>query len=262
MKDWFGVAAFVPMLLVCAVGLAACGGGGGTSGPSPSAPALSETTNSGHYIIRSSPGDTVDAAWQDAYYEWLVGTLQLQSPPRLEYHKYRDRGHLRALTGRDTNGFAEPMTTRFHTIWTIDNHEGVHSLVILQMGHPPALFNEGVAVAHQMDPARGVLTPRWNGTDLHVLARQYDAAGRLPAISSLLSSPDFFNVDPNVMYPCAGSFVRYLIDHHGLATLKQYFGSATFNDAASVTESRVLAAYGRSIASLWNEWLTWVRSAS
>ena len=85
---------------------------------------------------------------------------------------YRDRAHLRALTGRYTNGFAEPGTTRFHTIWQIDNHEGVHTLVILQIGHPPALFNEGVAVAHQTEPAQSILTPRWNGTDLHVLARQ------------------------------------------------------------------------------------------
>lgn len=162
--------------------------------------------------------------------------------------------HIEALTGKATNGFAEPGTTRFHTIWSIDNHECVHTIVILQIGHPPALFNEGVAVAHQTDPARGILTPRWNGTDVHVLARGYDAAGRLPALASLLRSTDFFGFDTDVTYPCAGSFVRYLIDTYGLDQFKRYVGSASFDDAAATTESRFQSAYGRSVAAVWADW--------
>jgi hypothetical protein len=96
--------------------------------------------------------------------------------------------------------------------------------------------------------------------DLHVLARQYDATGRLPALPSLLRSADFFSFDSNVMYPCAGSFVRYLIESQGLAPLKRYFATATFDDAASTTESRFLAAYGRALAAVWAEWLAWLRS--
>ena len=44
---------------------------------------------------------------------------------------------MQALTGRSTNGFAEPGTTRFHTIWPTDNHEVVHTIVILHLGFPP-----------------------------------------------------------------------------------------------------------------------------
>jgi hypothetical protein len=62
------------------------------------------------------------------------------------------------------------------------------------------------------------------------------------------------------MYPCAGSFVRYVIDAQGVAPMKRYFASATFDDAPSVTEARVLAAYGRSLSSMWDEWLAWIRS--
>jgi hypothetical protein len=135
----------------------------------------------------------------------------------------------------------------------------VHTLVVLQIGHPPALFNEGVAVAHHMDPARGVLTPRWNGTDLDTLARMYDATGRLPALSAVLTSSDFFRFDDTITYPCAGSFVRYLIDTHGLRAFKAYVASATFADAAGTTETRFVAAYGRSLASVWEEWRTKIR---
>jgi hypothetical protein len=243
--------------LLAAPALLACGDS--ATRPSSSAPALTEITTSAHYVIHAAPGDSVDTAWQDAYYEWLLPALELQPSPRLEYYKYRDRAHLAALTGRNTNGFAEPGTTRFHTIWNIDNHEGVHTLVVLQIGHPPALFNEGVAVAHHMDPARGQLRPRWSGTDLDALARMYDASGRLPALSSLLTSTDFFRFDDTITYPCAGSFVRYLIDTHGLRPFKAYVASATFADAAGTTEARFMAAYGRSLASVWEEWRTTIR---
>ena len=248
--------------LLGAVALAACGEsttGPSSQGPGASAPALTEITTTAHYVIHAAPGDTGDTTWQEAYYEWLLPALQLQPSPRLDYHKYRDRAHLAALTGRNTNGFAEPRTTRFHTIWPIDDHEGVHTLVILQIGHPPGLFNEGVAVAHQTDPVRGLLRPRWNGTDLDTLARMYDASGQLPPLSSLLSSTDFFRFDTNITYPCAGSFVRYLIDTHGLGPFKTYLASATFDDAAGVTETRFQTAYGRTLASVWEEWRTRIR---
>jgi hypothetical protein len=164
-----------------------------------------------------------------------------------------------AVTGRSTNGFAEPGTTRFHTIWPTDNHEVVHTVVILQIGHPPSLFTEGIAVAHQMDPVRGVLTPRWNGAELDDLARTYDSTGRLPPVSSLMTGPDFFRFDANMTYPCSGSFVRYLLDRYGLDRFRSYASSAAFDDAAGVTETRFQAAYGRSVQALWDEWLAYIR---
>jgi hypothetical protein len=166
---------------------------------------------------------------------------------------------VQAVTGRSTNGFAEPGTTRFHTIWPTDNHEAVHTVVALHLGFPPPLFTEGGAVAHSTDPVRGVLRPRWNSTDIDALARNYDATGRLPPVGSLLGSADFFRFDTNITYPCAGSFVRYLIDRFGLGPLKTYFASATFEDPASVTEARFQAAYGRTIATLWEDWRAQIR---
>ena len=230
------------------------------AGPSASYPALTVVTQTVHYTVRAAPGDSVDVAWQDRYFEWVTQALEVDPSPRLEYLKYRDRAHLKALTSRETNGFAEPGTTRFHTIWPMDNHEGVHTLVVLQIGHPPALFNEGVAVAHQTDPARGVFTPQWNGSDLHQLAKNYDAAGRLPALAPLIRSTAFFDFDTNITYPCAGSFVRYLIDTHGLASFKAYAGTATFDDAPATTDERFQAAYGRPLAAVWDAWRTWLRT--
>ena len=141
---------------------------------SPTDPAdrLSTRVESAHYVYLHAAGDAVDPLWQERYYDWLIGQLGVDPGQKLEYRKYRDRAHLRALTGRNTNGFAEPGTIRFHTIWPIDNHEGVHTIVILRLGHPPALFNEGIAVAHQAILVSDVFEVRWNGQRLDDLAAQ------------------------------------------------------------------------------------------
>jgi hypothetical protein len=243
-------------LLACLVILQACGD---TSGPD-SADALSQTQLSTHYTYHFARGDAVDTTWQERYHAWLLPALELQFAGRLDYYKYRNRAHITKVTGQATNGFAEPGTTRFHTIWPVDNHEAVHTLVIMQMGHPPALFNEGVAVAHQTLPSSGILTPRWSGQDVHVLARQFDAAGRLPALNQLVSSVGFFQFDTNVTYPMAGSFVRYLIDTHGLATFKTFLRNTTFRAAPAHTEAAFQSAYGRSIATAWTAWRSWLQT--
>lgn len=87
----------------------------------------------------------------------------------------------------------------------------------------------------------------------------YDASGRLPPLASLLTSIDFFRFDTAITYPCAGSFVRHLIDDYGLGAFKTYVASATFDDAASVTEARFMTAYGRTLASVWEDWRTRIR---
>ena len=58
----------------------------------------------------------------------------------------------------------------------------------------------------------------------------------------------------NMTYPSAGSFVHFLIETQGLALLQAYFRLATFDAAPAVTESRFQSAYGRPLASLWDEW--------
>jgi hypothetical protein len=232
-----------------------------SDGPSAPAEPLSETFVSAHFTYHRAAGDAIDTTWQEAYYAWVVPALGVQPTARLDYSKYRDRAHLEAVTGKVTNGFAEPGTMRFHTIWPIDNHEGVHALVTAYIGHPPALFNEGVAVAHQTDPLRGQLDPRWNGTDIDVLARQYLLAGKVPALSRLLESTDFFDFDTNVTYPVAGSLVRYLLSRFGIARFKGFIAKVEFSDRASRLVSIFGQEYGVALDAVWSDFQAWLRSS-
>ena len=112
---------------------------------------LTESMESEHFIYHFSEGDYIDTTWQEQYYDWLNDTLDVELDSNLIYYKYRTREHLKRITGRETNGFAEIGTFKFHTIWEIDNHESVHTIVTQIIGHPVALFNEGIAVDHQTD---------------------------------------------------------------------------------------------------------------
>ena len=235
------------------VGGVACG----STEPGP-ADRLSVRDESAHFVYLSAPADGVDAPWMEQYIAWLNDALADSVAGKLEFRKYRDRVHLERMTGRVTNGFAEPGTNRFHTIWPQDNHEVVHVVVILRFGHPPALFNEGIAVAHQTIPPEGILYPQWNRQNVHDIARLALAANQIPALNTLLASPQFFDHDTNLTYPLSGSFVRYLIDTHGLAPVRAYFAGATFEDSPTRTRELFLAAYGVSVDVAWAAWLDWL----
>src|SRR5262245_50773763 len=92
-----------------AVALAACGKHEvSPTGPSPARPAalpLAQTLETSSYVFHFSAGDTVDSAWQQAFYEWAITALDVRVPQRVTYNKYRSRQQMGDLTGRyETNG--------------------------------------------------------------------------------------------------------------------------------------------------------------
>lgn len=221
---------------------------------SPSGLPLSERVETTSYVFRYAAGDTVDAAWQETFRAWAVAALDVRVPQRVTYNKYVGRSHMGDLTGRyNTNGYAEPASFTIHTIWPIDNHEVIHVYSAL-FGSPVALLNEGLAVAHQTDPARGDLTPKWSGTPVHDWARQFRRRGTLIPIGSLLATDDFRRFDDTTTYPEAGSFVRYLLDTYGLASMKRLFAGGNAADSADAVRAQVHAVYGRDVADLEREW--------
>jgi len=221
--------------------------------PTPAVP-LAQTLESASYVFRFSTGDTVDPVWQQVYYEWAVAALDVRVPQRVAYNKYQSRSQMGDLTGHyDTNGYAEPAAFTVHTIWPIDNHEVIHVYSAL-FGSPVALFNEGLAVAHQTDPARGDLTPRWNGVDLHDWAKTFRRQGALVPLDRLLASADFRRVDPNVTYPESGSFVRFVLERYGLDRVKQFFRTGSPSDPPESVRQQFQTVYGRSIADVEHDW--------
>lgn len=240
------------------LGVAAARCGDSPAGPSPATQALPQVGETANYILRASAGDAIDAAWQERYHAWATATLGVRPARQITYNKYLSRAHMQSVAGvGNTNAYADPNAYAIHTIWPFDNHEVVH-LFTSGWGRPVALVNEGMAVAFQIDPARD-LTPRWSGTPLHDLARDFRRQGRLVPLAGLTETASWRTQDPNVVYPESGSFVRWLIDAHGLDRLRDLYARASApTESDAVIRASFAAVYGQSLDTLEQAWLAFL----
>jgi hypothetical protein len=235
--------------------MAAARCGDSPTGPSPAAQTLPLIGESANYILRASAGDSIDSAWQEAYHAWATAALGVTPPRKITYNKYTSRAHMQSIVGvGNTNAYADRNTYAIHTIWPIDNHEVVH-LFTSSWGDPVALVNEGMAVAFQVDPTRD-LTPRWSGTPLHDLARQFRQQGRFVPLARLTETASWRTQDSNVAYPESGSFMRWLIDEYGLDRLRALYARAAGpNEAAAGVRASFAAVYEQSLDALEQAWV-------
>lgn len=244
-------------LVATALAFGACG-----SGPLDPTAELSSTMTSASFVYHWSPGDEPpDSAYEERHLAWVVAELGVRPTRRFEYFKYRDVDQLRKITGHTQGtGFAEEGNYRFHTIWPKDNHEYVHALILAEVGTPPALFNEGLAVAHHGSSISGPFDgdPLWNGEPVRKRVRAIRDAHQLPTLDALLPNLDFQKVDGNVSYPVAGSFVRRLIDESGPEPLLSLIARCPRDASATTIRTRFQEAYGEEIETAWARWLAWL----
>ncbi|MDO9511091.1 MAG: hypothetical protein Q7J34_04990 [Bacteroidales bacterium] len=218
---------------------------------------LSETFSSKHFVYYYSKTDKdiIDTVWQENYYAWLVEQLEVSLSEKIQYHKYRDNEHIGRVTGKSGNGFAELGTYKVHTIWNIDNHECVHVIATQTIGHPPALFNEGIAVAYQANYFKfPEFIPDWNGQDFNLLSRNYKQSGEIPALDKLLGKYSYWEYSSNITYPVSGSFVRFLINQYSLEKMKSFMAICDFNDSKDKIHNDFYHTYGFTIENAWSEW--------
>ena len=249
-------------ILVWPLAAGACNGALPTAPTASTVPgpavSLGERLETAHFTFLWTAGDRVDSAWQETFHDWATATLGIQPMRRITYNKYRSREHMREVVGvGNANAYADGPAMALHTIWPMDNHEVIH-LYSHPWGMPVALFSEGLAVAHQTNPAGGDLVPRWSGTPLHALARQFRTDGRLVPISRLATSAGFRSYDSTIAYPESGSFVRYVIDTRGLDRMRTLFGRLDANSSEAAVTAMVQTIYGESLEALEREWITFL----
>lgn len=252
-----------PARFVVAGALLAVGAGcGGDTPTGPSAASLPLAGETATMRIYHEPNDAVNTAWQETFNAWAIAQLGVQPPRKIEYRKYQSREAMGRYTGNySTNGFAEPAEWRFHTIWPQDNHEIVH-IYTAMIGRPSDFFNEGIAVAFQVDPSRGIFTASFNGQDVHEACRTYLRASQLPLpLANYVTTTAFRSLQDQVLsYRMAGSFVRFLIERHGLPAVQQYFRPGSRDEPIGAIRARFAAAMGRSLEDVEADWLAFLRA--
>jgi hypothetical protein len=232
--------------------VAACG--------SPSAPssaalvtALPVVTTTAHYVFHSAQGDIVQADTQESYHAWMVAQFGVSLDRPIIYYKYRDRAHMQQVTGMATNGWADPPAYAVHLIWPWDNHEVVHVITAL-IGLPTDFFNEGIAVAMQMDPQHNIWEPMWNSRSIHGWASDYHRNSQMPALADMVETDAFRKLDDMRSYPMAGSFMRFLLDDRGMDRMKSFFRTGSRDARRAEIEREFSAAFGISLQDAEARW--------
>lgn len=123
-------------------------------------------------------------------------------------------------------------------------HHATRRLFGVPTGYGGYVLNEGVAV---------YASGRWRGYDLHALTHHLRRTGRgltLQQLSSIERGQEL------LVYPQAGSFVRFLRERYGAERLSEYL-ERQYGSAASELE----AIYHRTLAELEAEWNAVVEAA-
>jgi hypothetical protein len=247
-----------PLAMCLALLAVACGSRQPTAPSVDLTTALPVTETSADYIFHREAGDAVETARQQAFHAWAIQLMDVRPGGPIHYYKYRDRSHMRQMQGRDTNGWANPPALEVHSIWPWDPHEAAHVLAG-PLGQPTEFFNEGLAMAFSVDPSSGRFEPLWSNHSVHDWCAAQLGAGTLPSLADIVTSNAFRSRPEDVGYQTAGSFVRYLLDAHGIAALKQLFAGNWRDASTSTVNQRMLSAYGRSLAVAEAEWHAFLR---
>ena len=99
-----------------------------------------------------------------------------------------------SVTGKVTNGWADPPAFAIHTIWPWDNHEVVHVMTAL-VGRPTDFFNEGIAVAMSVDLQSDRLEPMWQSQTVHAWAANFRTNSQLPRLPDIVETDSFRQLD-------------------------------------------------------------------
>jgi hypothetical protein len=216
--------------------------------PAPAAAAgMSRVASTAHAVYYAERGAGVDVRRCEAFLvrlETVFGAAPLGR--RFEYHRHSSAAEIRALAGFPATGVTALATGRVDSVLPYHPHELVH-VVTGRLGRPPALFSEGLAVA---------LTSggRANGRELDDVARDF-VAGRGQLVEVLRT----FALDAAARdYALAGSFVAFLLDRYGSERMVAFLRTCP---EPRDSDHALSAAYGRSFATLADEWETSLAAA-
>jgi hypothetical protein len=214
---------------------------------------LTQTERSEHFVFHYAPGDGVDVARAEAFYAWISARLALDLDHPIQFYKFQNTEQKVSLTSDGGNARAYPDTNSVCTIWTWDNHEVTH-LLTYRLGTAVALFNEGIAVANQVDPLDNSYTPYWSVLPLRDTARDLLGADEVPALASILDSDDFRAADANITYVVAGSFVEYLLEQYGVQTVLGLLPGASHHERPAAAAARFERVFGITLDTAEQAW--------
>ncbi len=131
-------------------------------------------------------------------------------------------------------------------------HEVTH-IVASQIGSPPALFNEGLAVYMQAGHM-------WNNEHVDTTAAKLRKQGKLSPIGQLIRRNEIGSQkgDGKITYPQSASFVKFIIDRYGKDKFLKLY--ASLKAGAKDNKSRFQQEIGIELETAQNQWKKHLRT--
>jgi tetratricopeptide (TPR) repeat protein len=215
---------------------------------------LSGTTQTSHFVLHfspSKPAEEVERLKRDIEFSYFQVASCLGSEPSVKMHAwfYLDAKQKRRLVGASETSFAKPWNGEFHVLdepfpHPLIRHEMTHMMAatfgspVLRVSSRGSAIHmgivEGLAVACE--------SPGLTGT-LHEKAAAMRRLQLAPDIRSLMEPTGFYSQAQSKAYIIAGSFIRFLRERYGAASLRLLYPKGDF-----------VAAYGKDLPNLATEW--------
>lgn len=237
---------------------------------------LTERVESENFVFYYEPGDTVWVDRQEALHRWAVDYLDINIPTKIDYYKFSFTDMQAAVGTRGATGRGFPRHFALASIHSWHPHETMHIYTFsICQSMTVRLYDEGMAVAHEVDPLENDWVPRWTqwpGRGGYVYAekvREHRAAGKLHPIEEILDSHSFLQVrhaergtvNNRVLYDQAGMFVSYLIHTFGIDKMKQAICSVSDDDSRDTILQEFKKVFGISVGEAERAWWVYLDSS-
>jgi hypothetical protein len=209
-----------------------------------------------HFIYYTQPGHNIpDGAVKlnETTYAKVTGIFPVARGTKIKYYRYPSQTDLDRAFGRSAKGYACQTSegSIVHSVYSCHPHEVIHA-VTYSMGRPPALFEEGLAVAYDWRFAL-------EEGDVHALARGKLVQQKLFPLRSILTTTGFQAYNSITAYIEAGSFVKYLVDAYGPSKMRSLFALPRHSDVQEI-EATFREIYGQPLGEMESQWWAFLRA--
>lgn len=227
---------------------------------------LFEKRITGHFVIYCArslgPSANLDkeVEQREAAYRRISQMLGVTSPQPIRLVFYADA----ASKTRDTHHIGDGLAydeTIIEIYGKVDLFHELTHVLAGQLGDPPALFNEGLAVyVSELMGADALKDLGSPGMKIDEAVAAHRRLGNFIPIDTLFTYTDIGPDEskPTISYPEAASFVKFLITKYGLASFRQAYRtleSTDVPDGIRRNREAFRAIYGRYPGELEAEWL-------
>lgn len=198
---------------------------------------------------------------QEEAYDRIIKTLGLRNRIKISYYLYPSKKIKEELMGSSDYGNAiwqeiirknNCWQARKHEVHCIYNnkdkvigaHEDTH-LLTLPWGVAIYFFCEGLAE---------FMSDNWHGKDIDIWTRDYLRKGCLYSIRFLFDNKNWDRIDDMIVYPQAGSFIRFLIEEYGLEKFKEAYKDLLRRNGTKRNISIIEKRYSLPLEKLEEKW--------